>query len=193
MFGYLSNLLPSFHDFYNKDYLSFVIPYMLYSFASNDVMVKDLCISILEDDYQKCQVIVNKNVDLRTRYCGKLILTYAMNNPTIFKYLLEKGAQTMTWSHEDSLLNIAVQKNKFDICEILLKHGYDINYRLNSVTALHVAAKNGFVDMYGFLLLNGANDNFVDQRHNKPMVYMCENRPELCNIFKFIDKMKKYY
>jgi ankyrin repeat protein len=117
------------------------------------------------------------------------MLTYAIDNYVIFEYLLEKGATTESFYGNDPLLHVAVQKNKYDICELLIKNKYNVDTRRYDTTALHVAAKNGFIDIYGLLMLNGANDNLKDSRHNTPMVYICENRPELCNIFKFIDKI----
>lgn len=57
-----------------------------------------------------------------------------------------------------TLLHRASGLGNIDICDILLKHGADVNARSvrGWYTPLHVALANGFVDTAAFLVDNGA-------------------------------------
>jgi uncharacterized protein len=85
-----------------------------------------------------------------------IALAAFFNQTAIAKYLLEKGANPATKaSNPDKVnaLHAAVAKDNFELCQLFLNTGMDINLTQNhDVTALHSAAKRGNEDIVRLLL-----------------------------------------
>lgn len=76
-----------------------------------------------------------------------------------------------------TLLYLAVEYDQYECCEMLLDFGVDINAYsadegpLNS--ALHSAAKFGFLNILNLLCVRGANINILNHHHETPLIIAC--------------------
>lgn len=106
-----------------------------------------------------------------TRNNSKEILVYLLNNAADPTQISNKG---------NTPLHLAALKGYLDIAEILLRHVRENNYanfytfingktKNGMMTALHVAAKHGFVNLVKLLLTNGAIFELHEAKGLKPV------------------------
>ena len=84
------------------------------------------------------------------------------NNILLVEELLDKGVNPDLVDHFDkSLLMTASEEGFFDIVQLLLDHGANVNIRLVVLgyTALGYACENGHVEIVKLLLSHGAKPN----------------------------------
>lgn len=89
-----------------------------------------------------------------------LSLAGFFNQTEIAKLLIEKGADpniSATNASKVNSLHSAVAKENYELCEILIKIGVDVNAgQMQNVTALHSAVHRGNLNLVKLLVENGA-------------------------------------
>lgn len=75
--------------------------------------------------------------------------------------------------HAPSYREVRVYKRQLKIAKYLVEHGVDVNATtVRGFTALHFAARGGYVDSVAFLVNRGADIDAIDlQRRQTPMMY----------------------
>lgn len=109
--------------------------------------------------------------------------TQSMKNKFYIEELIEQGDPNILKAFEKleidineplysetTAIQVAAENNHFDIIEILLKAGADINSDAGGSTALHRAARLGNVGMIDFLVERGANINSLDSEGETPLI-----------------------
>ena len=99
-----------------------------------------------------------------TNINGQTSLHYAVDaqNTEIIKLLLQYGASPDIQEHEEvgknTPLHMAVSRNMLDIVDIFLQCGADATIpNVHGFTSLHIAAREGLLDMTKLLLARGVN------------------------------------
>lgn len=114
-------------------------------------------------------------------------LQWAITAPLdIMEYLLQAGANPNMESDEGatSIMN-AVQSNKMEHLQLLLKYQADVNWTdIRGFTALHRAAEMGRVDMVKELLEHGANKDMVAAEHTALSLAKARNNMEIVKLLK---------
>lgn len=89
-----------------------------------------------------------------------LTLACFFGQKEVVKYLIEQGAAVNIVAQNPSKvmpLHSAVARNDFEICQILVQNGADVNVaQIQGVTALHSAAHRGNLGIVKLLVENGA-------------------------------------
>jgi ankyrin repeat protein len=84
------------------------------------------------------------------------------------KFLIENCSEDVNYCNNEfewTALSWAIERDRIDICRLLLDHGADVNHKSNSgLTPLMVAVYNWKIDIIYLLLINGAN---VNQKNNQ--------------------------
>ena len=115
-----------------------------------------------------------------------LFVAIEIESPRIVEDLLKIGcdpnATDLNVDFERTPLSNALQRNRIDIAEILLKNGAHINapccYR--GQTVLHRASGNGKLEIVEFLLKHNANINALDRDKTTPLYLAAlENEAEI--------------
>lgn len=99
-------------------------------------------------------------------------LSYAARNgrDEVLSFLLERGADINSVPYNGSPLSWAAFTNRFSTVRWLVEHGAEVNQRLkfggrdhgNGITALHIPAQNGQMDMVRLLVELGADPGVLD-------------------------------
>jgi len=119
--------------------------------------------AIDEGNIDELRNLLNNGADVNLPIDGLRPLTIAKmrNNPDIFRFLVENGADVTHDDGRDTALMYAVYFNK-ELVQLVLDRGADVNQQaegLNRLTALMAAASTGNHDMIRFLLEKGADKN----------------------------------
>jgi ankyrin repeat protein len=79
----------------------------------------------------------------------------------VVQQYLDNGVNVNGSSFAWSPLQIAANKGQLEIIKMLVEHGADLNYKhpITKMTALGLAAYNGFPDVVQYLLSKGADPN----------------------------------
>lgn len=104
------------------------------------------------------------DLDLKNTYSSDgftpLSLAGFFNQTEIAKLLIEKGADPNLSAANPSKVNAlhsAIAKENYELCEILLKKGANVNaVQMQNVTALHSAVHRGNLNLVKLLVENGA-------------------------------------
>eukprot|EP01083_Nonionella_stella_P228961 810964_1 len=89
-------------------------------------------------------------------------------NDTMVHFYMEEYSSmdllNLKYRNKDTVLNRAVQNQKYTVVDLLLKEGASINKQnsLNGDTALHIAATNGDIRMIKLLLKYNGNPNICN-------------------------------
>ena len=116
---------------------------------------------------------INNGVDKN----GGSVLHFAVSqkNVVMVKYLLEKKVETVTRSFHETALHVAADHDHAHIAELLLEENKaSVDYLRDErerMTALHVAAANGYVDTCRVLLSRGADVSKVSSQQMSPLHY----------------------
>ncbi len=92
----------------------------------------------------------------------------------MLEMLLDKGANpnSRIINSDEPLLVYACFSGQYDVVQLLLAHGADVNaIRVNGLTGLHMAALRGNVEIAQFLLEKGANINVLTKDGVSPLAY----------------------
>ena len=86
--------------------------------------------------------------------------------------LLENGADVNVVTNDDmTALKLAAKYNQFEVVKTLLAHGADIDYSPERQNALILAGKNGHLDIFAFLLDNGADMSSLNNDGYTPLIF----------------------
>ena len=116
------------------------------------------------------KILLKRNADTNR----ESLLNFAIfeGNIEIVKELLNHGADVdIRDSNDRTPLQISLEMIRYDIVEILLAHGVNIDslsYN-GQYTALHFAAENGNLEQVNFLLKHRANIDCVNNRKRTPL------------------------
>lgn len=165
----------------------------------NDIKMAELLIENKKAQGQNAQEIFNNDIVIKAVEFGyeamfRFLLSQGMSPNTLDKefsplwrvaylgrrdlvmILLENGAEIdfVDFYNNDTALSIAISKRHYDIAELLIKQGANVNGVLNgdrkSNPPLFEAIKNGDKNMATFLLKNGANVNLKDNEGNTALI-----------------------
>ncbi len=140
--------------------------YVISSFGQNVEM------AIVMGDIEQVKSIVEKNPDVMINTIGPsklslLAFAASMENRDIVEYFIEKGMD-VNWKSPGGY-NLLHTTARFAgnpaITQFLIEKGLDVNYKIESgkkhdgITALHIAARRGHIDMATILIRNGADVN----------------------------------
>ncbi|XP_057336446.1 poly [ADP-ribose] polymerase tankyrase-1-like [Microplitis mediator] len=132
-----------------------------------------LCVAVEKDQVEIVLYLLRKNVKVNSN-CDALSPLYIAavnNNTTIFKMLLEHGAQISDNNiHNDiSPIKLAVEHNNIDIARLIVEHkNFGKKY---DQSLLHTAVKNNRLDMVSLLIETGADVNEYDKDRSAPIHY----------------------
>jgi len=125
---------------------------------------------------------------IRSRnYCLKL-KTYISNpkNPPCITQ--DKAARPLEKKQQEKLnkaLLEAVKKGDLSKVQELVQEGADVNFKTRSGdTALHIAASEGHLEIFDFLLKNGADPTIINKKKKTPIDVACDARKT--NILEYI-------
>ena len=127
--------------------------------------------------YEKNKTILHYAVELDKYDVVEFLTRHRVN-------LARKGGMFFQTPLQD-----AIYYRHFRIAKLLINRGSPLDTKnVNGETALHIAAKNGYVDIVKALLAKGASINIVDEDGNLPYELipelMFENDKELLSILK---------
>jgi len=127
--------------------------------------------------YEKNKTILHYAVELDKYDVVEFLTQHKVN-------LARKGGMFFQTPLQD-----AIYYRHFRIAKLLINRGSPLNIKnVNGETALHIAAKNGYLDIVKALLAKGASINMVDEDGNLPYELipelMFENDKELLSILK---------
>ncbi len=104
-----------------------------------------------------------------------VIAAVRRNQLVIFKYLMDKNAPVAyKGQNNENLLHISCANASYDISDILIRKGVDVNEKNTAgLTPLHVAVKTGRnnVNLASLLVDNGANVNAKDNKGKSILKY----------------------
>jgi ankyrin repeat protein len=169
--------------------------------------VDDLFDAIRNDSLSDVKLlIIDQKVDIDSIKGNNTPLMYATytGNKEILQFLLDNGANINICCDDNSssALTIAVNNKSFDIVELLINHGADVNHkyfmpltwdkiddsafygqRNKGTTILMVASANGYNDLIKLLLKNNANiDDYDDSGYTALLYAIVYNQIEAANI-----------
>ncbi|KAK2710012.1 hypothetical protein QYM36_013629 [Artemia franciscana] len=136
-----------------------VISYLLFKGANPNAESEShagresvLHVAVGNDNLKICQLLVSNGATIDPRNSWQytpLCLAVRRNDITVTSYLLENGANpnVETYHYDDqvkeSVLHIAARNSNFDICQLLISKGADVNcLTSNNETALMIALNN---------------------------------------------------
>ena len=106
------------------------------------------------------------------------------------------GKHSISQNHLNASLLEACRMGRKFIVQKLVRLGAEVSVRefSNCITALHIAAEQGFVDIADFLLIKGANVNALDHRGNSPLI-LAVNSAGSCDMLNLLlaHKAKLHY
>ena len=148
-----------------------------------------LHIAIEKEEFLIMKHLLQKGVQIEatSEYGGNTALHIAIkstDNPVFVTNLIEFGADVnsvnqykQTPLHFAVMLNCPVMNNKLEAVKILLSNGANINTktRKESQSSLHIASKNGHIDMVKYLIEKGASINDADISGDTPLDIAMKN------------------
>jgi len=102
------------------------------------------------------------NIKYHPFYLNEPLYTAAsLSQADIVEYLLQSGINVVEYYNqmeENKILDIAVKKGYYNIVEILIKYGANVNNydNYNCMAPLNIAVERGYYDIVELLLKNGA-------------------------------------
>lgn len=137
------------------------------------------------------------NTDLVNIYSNDgftpLSLAAFFNQTEIAKLLVENGADpniSATNLSKVNALHSAIAKENYELCEILLAKGADVNaVQMQNITALHSAVHRGNLELTKLLIENGASiDSKMDNGDTAPIIAEREGHKSIAEYLS--DKQK---
>ncbi|XP_060597274.1 uncharacterized protein LOC132751156 isoform X2 [Ruditapes philippinarum] len=94
------------------------------------------------------------------------------------KQILSRDTDLKVDRKGDTPIHLAARKGYFDIIEILIKKGCNVNQKnQNGFAALHYAARDGRMDIVNFLLKSGADPNIKNKDGDAPIHELVKYQP----------------
>nr|XP_034184113.1 uncharacterized protein LOC117606144 isoform X1 [Osmia lignaria] len=162
---------------------------------------KEINIAASKGDVQTIRNLLRNGADVNDKDVdGRVPLHYAVGNgyTDVVKILLENGADvTQVTNKGNTPLHTATSKSYKEIVELLLKHVSrdKLNDFINAKTttsgtaSLHIAAKNGSLDIVKSLLTYGASYNIKNKEGKAPIDV--SNNQDINSLFRLIEKLFK--
>ena len=161
----------------------------------------DFLKAALNNHYEKFVHCINEGVDVNTKDSeDRSVLQYVVSNQNLkmVNVLLQNGADVAQVSNKgETLLHNATSVGSEQIVETLLSHVkgtklknfVDAKTSATSTTSLHVAAKNGYLNIVILLLKHGATYEINNQNGETPRK-LSKNK-SISNLLKTIDEVFK--
>ena len=112
-------------------------------------------------------------VSRRGREPSLLYFAVKENQIATVKYLLDECGASV--NNDEPCLIVASYNKCYDLVELLLNKGVDINSGgLEQRSALYYASYNGDMSLVEYLVDNGANVNIIDAEGNTPLMVSVE-------------------
>lgn len=117
-------------------------------------------------------------LDLLLKAGGRLLHPYChffhlimRDQINVVRVILEHGIEDL--SVENDYLHCAVKNGSYDMADLLISHGTDVNSRCyeRSQTPLHIACEYGDIEMIRLLLYHGADRYAMDSSGITPFTY----------------------
>jgi uncharacterized protein len=140
----------------NVLYLLFLLPVMLFLAGC----ASDKAAKAARQDLRNLQTAFSQKAFIQS-------ITDGDNNKV--SLFLTGGIDTEIGQHNSNSLTIAVENNKSEIVELLLKHGVEINPRGFAGSPLCIAAAKGYADIAELLIGKKADINYLDGNRNPIM------------------------
>lgn len=102
----------------------------------------------------------------------------------IIEWVCKKRAILNQRTMFSSPIHYAIEKKKYDICQVLISSGVDLSIRdFDGNTPLHYAIKNERYDICGMIIQNSSNLNSQDLFGRTPIFYAIEKeRYDICGL-----------
>ena len=116
-------------------------------------------------------ILINKNVDLNIiskKGISPLLKACKIKNLYKIEKLLEKGA-IIDYNTKYSPLKMVIQNDDYDIFDLFIKYGLDLNLEINGISLLVNAIRKKDIVLVRYLIKNGANVNYIDSKNNIPL------------------------
>lgn len=123
--------------------------------------------AVIKNECEKVAKILNENKDL--------------DISAWFKHCIDNGSW---YTENNTLLHIAVQHERYDICKLLICRGADVNAGKEfNKTPLHLAVERGFGDICLLLINGGADVNAGSMSRFTPLHYaIVRKRSKICEL-----------
>ncbi|WP_342263506.1 ankyrin repeat domain-containing protein [Spiroplasma endosymbiont of Clivina fossor] len=167
-------------EFYLKTDLKTDDFFSLNSNSDNNI----LYIFIIQNNFELAKLLIKLNPDKKIINSSDINnntpLLLAINKDAIdfIKFLLENGADVNLQEKKVSMSIInAINNNNWEIINILFDHGHNVNFQdpLVNNTYLHIAARNGQLELVKLLLERGANPNIQEKKGLTPLYFAAES------------------
>jgi ankyrin repeat protein len=120
----------------------------------------------LNGQVESAKVLIENgaNINARTKWGATplhMAISALENQVEMVTFLLENGAEVNAAIDKDQItpLHKAVRKGLFDVCELLINRGADVNLKTaKGETALDIAREEGNENIVELLIRNGASD-----------------------------------
>ena len=167
---------------------SFEIPYL---YTLNEIDIYD---AIENNHLKKIQVYLESHPPVSApEAANKLpLIHYAIEKSKLeaVVLLLESGLDPNEFYKDKNALMFAIKHNAYDIAELLLKYGMNLeDQNSRNMTAIYYAARYCKPDMAQLLISNGAKADALDKKSRTPLDYALEHRNKLtAEYLKSINK-----
>ncbi|MCR4623430.1 MAG: ankyrin repeat domain-containing protein [Alphaproteobacteria bacterium] len=157
--------------------------------ASNDRGITALHLAAQEGYAEIAELLIKHGANVNAESeDGRTPLFFAENVKTA-ELLIEHGAD-IYWKNRNGdtallsvLKNERIQIEKYYLVKRLLKSGADVNASNRGITALHLAAQEGYVEIAELLIKYGANVNASDDNGNTALLFAFNNKNlEIMNL-----------
>ena len=129
--------------------------------TTDDYFWKKLIVKFPTLTIRKCQMIKWNTALQNVDFNFTLVYACETNNIQLFKQVLKYGGNIYQRYKKTFLFFIMVCQKRFDMVQLLLNKGFDINTVNKDQTVLMFCVSNNDIEGAQFLLENGADVNFV--------------------------------
>ncbi|MFW4370795.1 MAG: ankyrin repeat domain-containing protein [Spiroplasma sp. hy2] len=143
-----------------------------------------LYIFIIKNNLDLAKLLINLNPNKKMinsidiNHTTPLFLAINNGNINFVKFLLKNGADVNFQGKIGSMLIInAININNLEIVDIIFNYGADVNLQdpLANNTYLHIAARNGQLELVKLLLSRGANPNMQEKKGITPLYFAAQS------------------
>ena len=129
-----------------------------------DLNYTPLCMACEKGDLQMVQLLLTRGSEVNTALMmNPLVVAVHFQHLEIVQALLEAGAEAQL------ALFVALENNRMDIADILVKNGANVNQQVHKRLLLTEVCHRGLADWCHFLLAAGADPNLSDENGDTPL------------------------